>query len=124
MHGTKSASGSASTLARNQNRMKPTLGIVVAALVIAAPASAQTMYRCFDLGKTIYSDKPCLNGNEVKQMMPNGNPSEEYVARLRGKARADEQRAVMAERAKREAESAKPPKCVTAQPSSACVATQ
>jgi hypothetical protein len=91
--------------------MKPTFGIVVAALVIAAPASAQTMYRCFDLGKTIYSDKPCLNGDEVKQIMPNGNPSEEYVARLRGKARADE-RAVAAARDKREAESGKPPKCV------------
>ena len=111
-HGMKRASDYASTLARNQNSMKPTLGIVVAALVIAAPASAQTMYRCLDLGKTIYSDKPCLNGDEVKQIMPNGNPSAEQVARLRGKARADEQRAVMAERAKRDAEGGKLPKCV------------
>ena len=97
--------------------MKPTVGIVVAAaLLIVAPASAQTMYRCFDLGKTVYSDKPCLNGDEVKQIMPNGNPSAESVARLRSKARADEQRAVMAERAKREALSkcakgASPPGC-------------
>src|SRR4029450_8233880 len=88
--------------------MKPTLGIVVAALVIAAPASAQTMYRCLDLGKTIYSDKPCLNGDEVKQIMPNGNPTAEYLARVRGKERAEEQRAISAARAaKRDAELAK-----------------
>jgi len=94
--------------------MKPTFAIVAAALVMAAPAAAQTMYRCHDLGKTIYSDKPCLNGDEVKQIMPNGNPSEEYVARLRGKARADEQRAIAPARAgKRDAEGAKLPKCVT-----------
>ena len=72
--------------------MKPTLGLVVAALLIATPAAAQTMYRCHDLGKTIYSDKPCLNGEEVKQMQPNGNPTPEYLARLRMKDRAEEQR--------------------------------
>ena len=93
--------------------MKRTLGILVGALVIAAPASAQTMYRCHDLGKTIYSDKPCLNGDEVKQIMPNGNPSEESVARLRAKARVDEQRAITAARtAKRDTELPKPAKCV------------
>jgi hypothetical protein len=93
--------------------LKPTFAIVAAALVMASPVSAQTMYRCHDLGKTIYSDKPCLNGDEVKQIMPNGNPSEEYVARLRGKARAEEQRAIAAARAgKGDAESAKPAKCV------------
>jgi len=94
--------------------MKPTFAIVAAALVMAAPATAQTMYRCHDLGKTIYSDKPCLNGDEVKQIAPNGNPTEEYIARLRGKARAEEQRAIAAARDnKRDAESAKLPKCVT-----------
>jgi hypothetical protein len=93
---------------------KPAFAIVVAALVIASPVSAQTMYRCHDLGKTIYSDKPCLNGEEIKQLAPNGNPSEEYLARSRGKARADEQRAIAAARAaKRDAESAKLPKCVS-----------
>jgi hypothetical protein len=92
--------------------MKPTFAIVAAALVMAAPAAAQTMYRCHDLGKTIYSDKPCLNGDEVKQIAPNGNPTEEYVARMRGKARADEQRAIAAARAKRDAEGAKLPQCV------------
>jgi hypothetical protein len=93
--------------------MKPTYAIAIAALVIASPVSAQTMYRCLDLGKTIYSDKPCLNGDEVRQIAPNGNPTEEYVARQRGKARADEQRAHTAARAaKRDGDSVKPVKCV------------
>ena len=55
--------------------MKPTYAIAIAALVIASPLSAQNMYRCLDLGKTIYSDKPCLNGDEVRQIAPNGNPT-------------------------------------------------
>jgi uncharacterized protein DUF4124 len=95
--------------------MKYTLGIVVAALAIAiaSPASAQTMYRCLDLGRTVYSDKPCLNGDEVRQIAPNGNPTAEYLARLRGKDRADEQRAIAAARAaKRDAEIGKVTKCV------------
>ena len=95
--------------------MNPTIGIVIAALAIAvaSPASAQTMYRCQDLGKTIYTDQPCLNGDEVKQIAPNGNPTAEYVARMRMKARAEEQRAVEAARAaKRDAENGKAAKCV------------
>jgi hypothetical protein len=93
--------------------MKYTLGIIMAALAIVSPASAQTMYRCHDLGKTIYSDKPCLNGDEVKQIAPNGNPTAEYLARVRGKERADEQRAIAAARAaKRDAEIRKGAKCV------------
>lgn len=100
--------------------MKPTVGILVAAFMIAAPASAQTMYRCLDLGKTVYSDKPCLNGDEVKQIMSNGNPSEEYVARLRANSRAEQQRAAMAARAKREAEGGKLPKCVKGVSPPAC----
>ena len=79
--------------------MKPTFAIVATALVMASPVSAQTMYRCHDLGKTIYSDKPCLNGDEVKQIAPNGNPTAEFIARVRGKERADEQRAITAARA-------------------------
>ena len=92
--------------------MKPTYAIAIAALVIATPLSAQTMYRCSDLGKTIYSDKPCLNGDEVRQIAPNGNPTEETLARSRAKNRADEQRAITAARdAKRDAEIAKVTKC-------------
>ena len=101
--------------------MKPTLGVVIAAFVLASPATAQTMYRCQDQGKTIYSDKPCLNGDEVKQIAPNGNPTEEYVARLRGKARADEQRAIAAARAaKVDPQNAKPAKCVKGASPSSC----
>ena len=93
--------------------MKLTLGIVIAAVAIAAPASAQTMYRCLDLGRTIYSDKPCINGDEVRQMSPNGNPTAESLARARNKDRAEEQRAITAARtAKREAELGKVAKCV------------
>ena len=93
--------------------MKHTLGIVIAAFAIASPASAQTMYRCLDLGRTIYSDKPCLNGDEVRQIAPNGNPTDEYLARLRMKSRLDEQRTITAARAaKRAAETGKVAKCV------------
>jgi len=93
----------------------------MAALVIASPISAQTMYRCHDLGKTIYSDKPCLNGDEIKQIAPNGNPTAEYLARLRGKERAEEQRAITAARAaKREAEAAKAAKCASGATAQGC----
>ena len=93
--------------------MKHTLGIVIAALAIASPASAQTMYRCLDLGRTVYSDKPCLNGDEVRQIAPNGNPTEEHLARSRMKNRADEQRAIATARAtKRDAEAGNVTKCV------------
>ena len=93
--------------------MKHALGMVIAALAIASPASAQTMYRCLDLGKTIYSDKPCLNGDEVKQITPRGDPTPEYLARLRMKERVDEQRAITAARdAKRDAYVGNAAKCV------------
>ena len=95
--------------------MKPTTGMVIAALALAlaSPASAQTMYRCLDLGKTIYSDKPCLNGEEVKQIAPNGNPTAATLARARMKDRMDEQRAItVARAAKRDAEIGKVTKCV------------
>ena len=93
--------------------MKHTLGIVIAALAIASPVSAQTMYRCLDLGRTIYSDKPCLNGDEVRQIAPSGNPTAEYLERLRMQGRLDEQRATTAARTgKRDAETGKVRKCV------------
>lgn len=92
--------------------MKPTLGWIAAALLVATPVSAQTMYRCQDLGKTIYSDKPCLNGEELKQIQPNGNPTPEYLARLRMKDRIEEQRARSAAvSAKREAQATRKAEC-------------
>jgi hypothetical protein len=94
--------------------MKHALGMVIAALAIASPASAQTMYRCLDLGRTIYSDKPCLNGDEVRQIAPNGNPTAEYLARTRMKDRVDEQRAITAARAaRRDSGAGKAAKCAT-----------
>lgn len=113
--------GQSSRPIHNHNNMKYTIAIVMAALAIAAPASAQTMYRCYDLGRTIYSDKPCLNGDEVKQIAPNGNPTQEYVERARMKARADEQRAITAARpAKRDAEIGKVAKCVKGSTAPGC----
>ena len=93
--------------------MKHLLGMVIAALAlaIASPASAQTMYRCLDLGRTIYSDKPCLNGDEVRQIARNGNPTAEYLARSRMKDRLDERAITAAGAAKREAEIGKVAKC-------------
>ena len=101
--------------------MKHTLGMIIAALAIASPASAQTMYRCLDMGRTIYSDKPCLNGDEVRQIAPNGNPTAEYLERARMKTRVDEQRAITAARAaKRDAEVGKVATCVKGAPATGC----
>jgi len=101
--------------------MKHTIAMVIAALAIASPASAQTMYRCLDLGKTIYSDQPCLNGDEVKQIAPNGNPTAEYLSRLRMKNRMEEERANAAARtAKRDATTGKVANCVKGATSPGC----
>ncbi len=84
--------------------MKRTWGMIsLVAMALAAPATAQTMYRCEDGGRTIYSDKPCLNGTEVKQMAPNGNPTAEQLAKARMKERASEQRMITAARDERAA---------------------
>ena len=80
--GTKSALEAGVTLARTPDLAELTFAIVAAALVMASPAAAQTMYRCHDLGKTIYSDKPCLNADEIKQIAPNGNPTEETTGAI------------------------------------------
>ena len=82
------------------------------ALALASPAFAQTMYRCDDGGRTIYSDKPCLNGIEVKQLTPLGNPTSEQLARARMKERANEQRAMTAAKAERAATDDRLAKCV------------
>ena len=101
--------------------MNYTIGLIIAALAIASPASAQTMYRCLDLGRTIYSDKPCLNGDEVRQIAPNGNPTAEYLQRARMKDRMDEQRAITAARAaKRDAEIGNVAKCVKSATAPGC----
>lgn len=74
--------------------------VLVFVMLMSAVANGQNMYKCHDLGKIVYSDKPCLNGVEMKQLRPDGSPAEEELARARMKARAEEQRALNAERAK------------------------
>ena len=73
---------------------------LVVLLLVCAGAHGQTMFKCHDQGKIVYSDKPCLNGVEIKQLRPDGGPSAEELGRARMKARAEEQRALNAERAK------------------------
>ena len=63
-------------------------------LLVCAGAHGQTMFKCHDQGKIVYSDKPCLNGVEMKQLRPDGSPTAEELGRARMKARAEEQRAL------------------------------
>src|SRR5262249_11418159 len=101
--------------------MKYTIAIVMAALAIAAPASAQTMYRCYDLGRTIYSDKPCLNGDEVKQMAQHANPPKKRGGRGGKNARGEERRPTAgAPPAKRDGEMGRAARCVRAPPAPGC----
>lgn len=72
--------------------MNRLLGILMAAAVLAPVASAQTMFRCDDGGKTVYQDRPCLAGTE-KRMTASGGPTAEDIgrARMRDRQKADEQ---------------------------------
>ena len=80
--------------------MRCAVTAAVLALLLSAAASAQTMYRCQDNGKTIYSDKPCLTGVEVKRMGPNGGPTPEDVAKGRMRFDAERQREMDQQRAR------------------------
>jgi len=80
--------------------MRHAVTAAVLALLLSAAASAQTMYRCQDNGKTIYSDKPCLTGVEVKRMGPNGGPTPEDVAKGRMRFDAERQREMDQQRAR------------------------
>jgi hypothetical protein len=73
---------------------------LVLLVLVCAGAHGQTTYKCHDQGRIVYSDKPCLNGVEMKQLRPDGSPTAEELGRARMKARAEEQRALNAERAK------------------------
>src|SRR5580704_16591633 len=61
-------------------------------LVAAGFADAQTMYRCEINGKVEYSDKPCMEGVEVKRIAPDGGPTPEDRARAQMRVRAEQQR--------------------------------
>jgi hypothetical protein len=80
--------------------MRHAVKTAVLALLVGSGASAQTMYRCQDEGKTIYSDKPCLTGVEVKRMGPNGGPTPEEVAKGRMRFDAERQREMDQQRAR------------------------
>lgn len=66
--------------------------LLAVVLLSATPIGAQTMYRCTEGGKTSYSDRPCMIGNEVKRLAPDGGPTPEDVGRARMRARADQER--------------------------------
>ncbi|MEP6601369.1 MAG: DUF4124 domain-containing protein [Nitrospirota bacterium] len=51
--------------------------ILAVCLMLATSAGAQTMYKCQAAGKIEYSDKPCVTGNEVKRIAPDGGPTPE-----------------------------------------------
>jgi hypothetical protein len=68
-------------------------------LLAAGASLAQTMYRCENNGKVEYSDKPCLEGVEVKRLAPDGGPTAEDRARAQMRAKAEQQRREAQERA-------------------------
>ena len=68
--------------------------LLCTALVMApSMVHGQTMFRCSENGKTTYSDRPCLSGDEVKRLAPSGGPTPEDAARARMRAQADRERA-------------------------------
>jgi hypothetical protein len=62
-------------------------------IMFAAAAQAQTMFKCQDGGRTVYSDRPCWSGTEVKRMTPSGAATPEDVARAQMKSRDQERSA-------------------------------
>jgi hypothetical protein len=62
--------------------------IMLACLLLAGSASAQTMYKCQVNGKTEYSDKPCA-GAEVKKIRADAGPTAEDQARAQTRLEND-----------------------------------
>lgn len=81
--------------------MGRTLFFAAVALMLSSTAAAQTMYRCQDGAKVVYSDRPCLSGVEVKRIAPNGGPTREEVEKARMKSRVEEEKQRQEERAQR-----------------------
>lgn len=77
------------------------LGVTAAALLLSTAAAAQTMYRCQDGAKVIYSDRPCFTGVEVKRLAPSGGPTAEDREKARMKSKAEDDRHRQEERAQR-----------------------
>jgi outer membrane murein-binding lipoprotein Lpp len=65
--------------------------VVLACLLLAGSASAQTMYKCQVNGKTEYSDKPCV-GAEVKRIRPDAGPAADDQARAQMRLQNDRRR--------------------------------
>jgi hypothetical protein len=81
------------------------LAILITAAALAPAASAQTMFRCDEGGKTVYQDRPCLGGTERRMTASGGQTAEDIGrARMRDRQRSDEQ-----ERARIAAAKAPPP---------------
>lgn len=74
--------------------MQHTIGVLIAALFIMQAADAQTMFRCQDGDRTVYSDKPCWQGVEVKRMTSTGATTPDERAKAQMRARAQERVAV------------------------------
>ena len=70
--------------------MRHSIRCALVLLAFAANAQAQTMFRCQDGNRTVYSDRPCWSGTEVKRMTPAGGPTPEDVAKAQMKARAED----------------------------------
>ena len=66
--------------------------ILYVMLFAAATASAQNMYKCSNAGKVEYSDKPCSQGDLVKQIAPDGGPTREDRARAHMRSNAERAR--------------------------------
>ena len=79
--------------------MRHAMGSALVLLVLAANAQAQTMFRCQDGNRTVYSDRPCWSGTEVKRMTPTGAPTPEEVAKSQMKARDHDRAASKAQAA-------------------------
>jgi len=87
--------------------MRNMLAIVL--LGTACTASAQTMYRCQDGDRTVYSDKPCWSGVEVKRMLPSGGQTPEDKARAQMRLQAERDKEIAAQRAAKDTRSGQVP---------------
>jgi len=67
--------------------MRHTICSATFLLLCAASAHAQTMYKCQDGNRTVYSDRPCWSGTEVKRMTHTGAPTPEEIAKAQMKTR-------------------------------------
>lgn len=79
--------------------IRPVTAAVIA-LLLSTAVWGQTMYKCQDGGKTVYSDKPCTAGVEVKRLGPNGGPTPEEMSKNRMRAVEERQREIDRQRAK------------------------